>query len=123
MADWRRLTAEGDLNGLLSLLSDDVVFLTPGNPPITKNDFAKGFREVSAKARIEARQDVKEIRVSGDMAAAWSQLTVVLTPNNGGTTSEASGYVLTVFHRSPAGTWLLARDANLAAGAGNPDRV
>ena len=123
MADWRRLTAEGDLNGLLSLLSDDVVFLTPGNPPITKNDFAKGFREVSAKARIEARQDVKEIRVSGDMAAAWSQLTVVLTPNNGGTTSEASGYVLTVFHRSPAGTWLLARDANLVAGAGNPDRV
>jgi len=123
MADWRRLTAEGDLNGLLSLLSDDVVFLTPGNPPITKNDFAKGFREVSAKARIEARQDVKEIRVSGDMAAAWSQLTVVLTPNNGGTTSEASGYVLTVFHRSPADTWLLARDANLVAGAGNPDRV
>jgi uncharacterized protein (TIGR02246 family) len=123
MAEWRRLTAEGDLNGLLSLLSDDVVFLTPGNPPITKNDFAKGFREVSAKARIEARQDVKEIRVSGDMAAAWSKLTVVLTPNNGGTTSEASGYVLTVFHRSPAGTWLLARDANLVAGAGNPDRV
>jgi uncharacterized protein (TIGR02246 family) len=123
MAEWRRLTAEGDLNGLLSLLSDDVVFLTPGNPPITKNDFAKGFREVSAKARIEARQDVKEIRVSGDMAAAWSQLTVVLTPNNGGTTSEASGYVLTVFHRSPTGTWLLARDANLVAGAGNPDRV
>src|SRR5437899_12029637 len=123
MAEWRRLTAEGNLDGLLSLLADDVVFLTPGNPPISKEDFAKGFREVSAKARIEAIQDVKEIRASGDIATAWSHLTVVLTPKEGGKTSEASGYVLTVFHRSPSGRWLLARDANMGAGAGNPDRV
>jgi uncharacterized protein (TIGR02246 family) len=123
MDDWRRLTAEGNIDGLLSLLTDDVVFLTPGNPPMTTADFAKGFRDVSAKARIEATQDVKEIRVSGDLASAWSHLTVVLTPKEGGKTSEASGYVLTVFHRSPAGKWLLARDANLVAGAGNPDRV
>ena len=123
MAEWRRLTAEGNLDGLLALLTDDVIFLTPGNPPITKSDFAAGFREVSAKARIDAMQDVKEIRASGDIAAAWSHLTVVLTPKDGGKKSEASGYVLTVFHRSPSGKWLLARDANLVAGAGNPDRV
>ena|SRR5438128_9201006 len=80
MDEWRRLTAEGDLEGLLSLLADDVIFLTPGNPPITKNDFAIGFRDVAGKARIETMQDVKEIRVSGDIASAWSHLTVVLTP-------------------------------------------
>ena len=123
MAEWRRLTAEGNLDGLLLLLTDDVVFLTPGNPPMTKQDFTKGFREVSGKARIEAFQDVKEIHASGDIATAWSHLTVVLTPKDGGNKSEASGYVLTVFHRSPSGKWLLARDANLVAGAGNPDRV
>ena len=123
MAEWRRLTAEGNLDGLLSLLADDVIFLTPGNPPITRDDFAKGFREVSAKARIEAIQDVEELRASGDIAAACSHLTVVLTPKDGGKKSEASGYVLTIFHRSPSGKWLLARDANLVAGAGNPDRV
>ena len=123
MAEWRRLTAEGNLDGLLPLLADDVVFLTPGNPPITRDDFAKGFREVSGKARIETKQDVKEIWSSGDIATAWSHLTVVLTPKEGGKTSEASGYVLTVFRRSAAGKWLLARDANLVAGAGNPDRV
>ena len=123
MAEWRRLTADGNLDGLLALLTDDVIFLTPGNPPITKSDFAAGFREVSAKARIDAIQDVKEIRASGDIAAAWSHLTVVLTPKDGGKKSEASGYVLTVFDRSPSGKWLLARDANLVAGAGNPERV
>jgi uncharacterized protein (TIGR02246 family) len=123
MDEWRRLTAKGDLDGLLSLLADDVVFLTPGNPPIMKNDFATGFRDVSAKARIETTQEVQEIRVSGDIAVAWSHLTVVLAPKQGGPGSQASGYVLTVFHRTPAGKWLLARDANLVAGAGNPDRI
>ena len=123
MAACRRLTADGNLDGLLSLLADDVIFLTPGNPPITRDDFAKGFREVSAKARIETQQEVKEIQVSGDIATAWSHLTVVLTPKQGGKPSEASGYVLTVFQRSASGKWLLARDANLVAGAGNPDRV
>jgi len=123
MDDWRRLTAEGNLDGLLSLLSDDVIFLTPGNPPITKQDFAAGFREVAAKARIESTQDVKELRVSGEIAYAWSHLTIVLIPNDGGKRSESSGHVLSVYQRSPSGKWLLARDANLVVGAGNPDRV
>ena len=123
MDDWRRLTAEGNLDGLLSLLSDDVIFLTPGNPPITKQDFAAGFREVAAKARIDSTQDVKELRVSGEIAYAWSHLTIVLIPNDGGKRSESSGHVLSVYQRSPSGRWLLSRDANLVAGAGNPDRV
>jgi uncharacterized protein (TIGR02246 family) len=123
MDDWRRLTAEGDVEGLLALLADDVIFLTPGNPPITRDNFAAGFRKVSAKARIESTQEVKELRASGDIAYAWSYLNVVLTPKDGGPRPQSSGHLLTVFRRSPAGEWLLLRDANLVAGAGNPDRV
>jgi uncharacterized protein (TIGR02246 family) len=123
MDDWRRFTAEGNVDGLLSLITDDVVFLTPGNPPITKADFAAGFRTISAKARIESTQEVKDLRASADIAYAWSHLSLVLTPNDGGERIESSGHVLSVFRRSPSGQWLLARDANLVAGAGNPDRV
>ena len=123
MDDWRRLTAEGNVDGLLSLITDDVVFLTPGNPPITKEDFAAGVRRVSANARIESTQEVKDIRASGDIAYAWSHLSVVLTPKDGGDQTESSGYALSVFRKSPSGQWLLARDANLMTGAGNPDRV
>jgi len=123
MDDWRRHTAEGNVDGLLSLLADDVIFLTPGNPPITKKDFAEGFRKVSAKARIESTQEVKDLRASGDIAYAWSYLNIVLIPKDGGKRSESSGHVLTVYRKSPSGRWLLARDANLVAGAGNPDRV
>jgi ketosteroid isomerase-like protein len=79
---------------------------------------------VSAKARIESRQDIRDIRVSGDLAYAWSEVSVVLTPKDGtGKPWENSGDVLTVFHRSPSGEWLVARDANLMTGAGKPERV
>ena len=124
MDEWRRLTAQGDLDGLLALTTYDVVFLTPGNPPIRRKEFAEGFRQVSAKARIESTQDVRDIRVSGDIAYAWSELSVVLTPNDdAGEKWENSGHVLSVFNRSATGKWLLARDANLMTGAGKPDRV
>jgi uncharacterized protein (TIGR02246 family) len=124
MDEWRRLTAQGDLDGLLALTTYDVVFLTPGNPPIRRKEFAEGFRQVSAKARIESTQDVRDIRVSGDIAYAWSELSVVLTPNDdAGKKWENSGHVLSVFHRSATGKWLLARDANLMTGAGKPERV
>ena len=124
MNEWRRLTAEGDIEGLLALTTDDAVFLTPGNPPITKREFAEGFRQVSAKARIESTQEVRDIRASGDVAYAWTFISVVLTPKEGvGKGWENSGHVLTVFQRSKSGNWLLARDANLMTGAGNPDRA
>ena len=122
MDQWRALTAAGDVNGLLSLMTEDVVFLTPGNPPIGKEEFASGFRQVSAKARIESTQDVRDIRISGDIAYAWSHLSVALTPQDGGSPWNNSGFVLTVFHRV-SGRWLLARDANLMVGAVKPDRV
>jgi uncharacterized protein (TIGR02246 family) len=123
MEEWRRFTAEGDVDRLVSLAADDVVFLTPGNPPITKQDFAAGFRQVSAKARIESTQDVREIRVSGDIAYAWSFLSARLIPKDGGKSWENSGHALSVFHKSASGKWLLARDANLMTGAGNPERI
>jgi ketosteroid isomerase-like protein len=40
MDEWRRLTAEGDVDGLLSLATGVVVFLTPGKP----SDHERGLR-------------------------------------------------------------------------------
>ena len=123
LREWKRRSEEGDLDGLLALTADDAVFLTPGNPPISKSDFAKGFRQFTAKAHIEVRQDVKELQVSGAMAFAWSHLDVAITTKAEGKRTQSSGYVLTVFRKGPDGEWRLARDANLTAGAGNPGRV
>ncbi len=123
MAEWHRLTAQEDVDGLLDLTTDDIVFLTPGNEPIRKQEFAAGLRQFLPKARVEMTQDVKEIEVSGDLAYAWSHLTVDLIPKDGRPKSHSNGYVMTLFQRSRDGRWRMARDANLVLGAGNPDRI
>ncbi len=123
MDEWHRLTAEEDVEGLLDLTTDDVVFLTPGNEPIRKQDFAAGLRQFLPKARVEMTQDVKEIEVSGDLAYAWSHLSIDLIPKDGRPRSRSAGYVMTLFQRSRDGRWRMSRDANLVLGAGNPDRI
>jgi uncharacterized protein (TIGR02246 family) len=123
MDRWLRLTSEQDVDGILALTADDVVFLTPGNEPIGKEQFAAGMRDVMAKARIESVQEVKEVRTSADVAYAWSHLSVDLIAKDGGGKVHNEGYALTVFRRSAGGEWLVARDANLVLGAGNPDRI
>ena len=118
MDDWRRRTAEGDLDGVLALMTDDVVFLTCGNPSMTKSDFAAGFSGFAGKVRLETTQEVKDLHASGDVAYAWSYISVVMTSRATGSKTERSGHVLTIFRKS-SGTWLLARDANLMPAPGS----
>jgi len=44
MSSWRRASRDGDVGALLQMVEDDVVFLTPGNPPIGRKEFEAGFR-------------------------------------------------------------------------------
>jgi uncharacterized protein (TIGR02246 family) len=122
MDEWRRCTAEEDLDGLLALTADHAVFLTPRQAPMTKTEFAAGFRKITAKARIDSRQQLKDLGVCDDLAYAWSYLTVAMTGKANGERSEVSGHVLSVFRKNAAGVWQLTRDANLLLGAGNPGR-
>jgi uncharacterized protein (TIGR02246 family) len=108
---WRQLTQAGDVDGVLDLMTDDAVFLTCGNAPMSKAQFAESSRGMAGRARIEPTQEIREIRVSGELACAWSHIAVAITSGDGRRT-ERSGHVLTVF-RKEAGRWRLCRDANL----------
>jgi uncharacterized protein (TIGR02246 family) len=112
---WRQATLAGDLESVLSLMTDDAIFLTPGQPPMNKNAFAAAFRGFAGRVRIESDQDIKEIHASGDLAYAWSHISVTMTSIETREKNQRVGYTLTVFRKSPGGTWLLSRDANLMA--------
>jgi uncharacterized protein (TIGR02246 family) len=108
IARWRDASAAGDLDTILTLMADDVTFLTPNQPPMTKDVFAKNFRALPGK--IELQQEIKEVYVSGDLAYCWSHITVTIDKN------RRAGNILTVF-RKVQGKWVLSRDANLLAPA------
>jgi len=111
---WMAATRNGDIEGVLSLMTDDVVFLVPGRPPMRKSEFAAAMKsQVSGGApKFDGTSEIQEVEVSGDCAFMWSKLTVIATPPDGGTQTARVGHTLTVFRRQ-GGHWLLARDANL----------
>ena len=123
MEVWRRRASAGDVDGLLALTADHAVFLTPGHAPMTKDDFAARFGRMAAKVRIDPVHQVKDLGISGDLAYAWSHVTVVFTAKTGGVRTERSGHVLAIFRRNSAGVWQVARSAKLVPVVDNPDRL
>jgi uncharacterized protein (TIGR02246 family) len=113
---WMKATAAGDLNAVLSLMAEDVVFLRAGHPPMRgRNAYAAESQNAVGKVRFEGKADVKEIQVSGDLAYCWNYLTLTITPSEGGPTQKREGHILSVFRRAPDGRWVLFRDANFVA--------
>jgi len=116
VSTWMTATQAGDVETVLSLMADDVVFLVPGQPPMRKADFAAAARAQASGAapQFEGRSEIQEIRVVGDWAFMWTKLTVVATPPGGAPRITRAGHTLSVL-RKQNGKWVLARDANLLA--------
>jgi uncharacterized protein (TIGR02246 family) len=114
VATWMDATKAGDVQAVLDLMTDDAVFLVPGQAPFGKAQFAQAAQAQSA-LRIDGESDIEEIRVCGDWAFMRSHLVVRVTPP-AGETMLRSGYALTILRREN-GRWKLARDANLVGAA------
>jgi len=116
VSTWIRATKSGDIDTVLSLMSDDIVFLMPGQPVMRKAGFAAAARAQGGNkaATFDGTSEIQEIRVLGDWAFMWTKLTVVATPPGGGPLITRSGHTLSIL-RKHNGRWVLARDANMLA--------
>ena len=109
--DWMQATAQGDAAQVLSLMSDDVVFMTAGREPFGKKEFAAqsaGLKDV----KLQGVAKPVEIKVLGDWAYLRNHIDLTMTPKGGQPTKRA-GYTLTILNRQADGRWLITRDANL----------
>jgi uncharacterized protein (TIGR02246 family) len=114
IAAWMRAMAEGDLESVLSLMAEDVVFLLPGQPPMRGRDaFAAFSRPAFGHVRIEGKPDIQEIHIAGDYAFCWNHLSVTVTPLQGGSPKQRAGDILSILRKEPDGRWVLFRDANM----------
>jgi uncharacterized protein (TIGR02246 family) len=111
---WLAASQKADLESVLSLMADDVIFRVPGQNPFGKEVFAASFKGLK-DFRFEASSDIKEIKLLGDWAYLRNYLEVTITPPGGGAPLRQSGHTLTILRKEPDGRWLVARDANLLA--------
>src|SRR5438270_3514240 len=107
---WLTATTAGDIDRVLALVSDDVVFLTPGQEPFGKEAFAAASRASAGKVRVEATGDVQEITIAGDTAYCRTRLDVTVSPAEGGEPGRLSGHTLSILRKQSDGRWLLTRD-------------
>jgi uncharacterized protein (TIGR02246 family) len=116
IATWLRVSAEGEISQILPLMTEDVVFLVAGQPPMRGRDaFAASFAGWQGKFRLETNCEIQEIQVSGNLAYSWTRLSVTMTPIDSGPANRRSGYTLTVLRKNADGNWQIFRDANLLA--------
>lgn len=114
VATWMSASKAGDIETVLTLMADDVVFLIPGRPPmIGKAAYAAAAKPQPGQSppQFDGTSEIQEITISGDLAYMWTRLTVVVTPAGAASITRA-GHTLTVLKKQN-GKWVLARDANL----------
>lgn len=115
VAEWHRATEAGDLGSVLALMTDDVAFFTPGQPPFGKETFAANFANMVRTHRIVPSGEVLEVRVDGGIAYAVSRLEVRVESRSGAVVNVMAGHAMSVFQRGDDGRWRIRRDANLLA--------
>ncbi len=114
VAQWHRATAAGDVEAVLKLMAEDVVFLVAGQPPMRgRAVFERGLRGLLGQYRIESTGEVQEIEMPGDLAYCWSILTVRVVPIAGGSIAVRTGSALSILRKQPSDSWIVVRDANM----------
>ncbi len=108
---WIAASNARNLPALMDMMTDDVVFMTPGRAPFGKAEFAADVERMKGVA-IDARAEVQEIEVSGALAYIRNHIRVELT-SPGQAPKRMSGYAMSVLRKDDDGRWRIARDANL----------
>ncbi len=111
IADWMCASCAGDVEAVLALMTEDVVFSVCGQTPFGKARFAEASRAMAGVA-MEGEFDILELEVHGDWAFTRTHLAMTMTPP-GRASVRRVGYTLSLWRREADGAWRLARDANL----------
>jgi uncharacterized protein (TIGR02246 family) len=108
---WIAASNARNLPALMDMMTDDVVFMTPGRAPFGKAEFAADSQRMKGVA-INARAQVQEIDIYGPRATIRNHIQVQLT-SSGQAPERMSGYAMSILRKEADGRWRIARDANL----------
>jgi uncharacterized protein (TIGR02246 family) len=109
---WIHAVNAGDLACLLTLMTDDAVFLGPGHAPLGRDGFSANFSSAQERVRVHCLSELEEVVVVGRVAFTRSHDSLSVTPGDGGNATQLAGYRISVYREQPDGRWLLARDAH-----------
>lgn len=113
-AAWEAASAAGDVAKLLTFITEDAVFLAPGQEPIRGRAAFEGlYRRVLGLYKFQQNWVFEEIQIFGEWGYCWGRDSVTMVPLSGGApTVRARGMGLSILRRQPSGSWAVARGIN-----------
>lgn len=108
---WFAASRRGDTAAVLDLITDDALFMVPGQGPFGKAVFAAASKAMEG-VQINGESEIVELQVLGDWAFIRNHIDINAALPDGRTVHRA-GYTLTLLRKETDGQWRLARDANL----------
>lgn len=109
---WINAVNACDLVRLLTLTTDDVVFLGPGQEPHGREGFSANFAAASARLIVRCSSELDEVAVAGEAAYTRSRDALTVIPCTEGAITQLAGHRITIYRRKPDNRWLLARGAH-----------
>lgn len=101
-----------DLDTLLDMMTEDVVFLAAQAPPMVGKDEVRPWLEGYMQAyKTHWDKTLQEFIVSGEWAFERYSYKSTDTPLAGGEVIEDTGWGLVIYHHDTDGKWRVARDA------------
>ena len=114
---WYRAMEDGDVSGVISLVTKDVFVKPPDAAPLEGDDALREALGAFLETYSETVDyDIQEIQVSGSLAFALVLERAEVKPKSGGDVSSVNGMHLTILRRQPGGEWLIARDISSLIG-------
>ena len=109
---WIDSVNASDLARLLTLVAEDVVFLTPGQEPFGREGFSSNFTAAHQQMRICCTSELEEVVVVGEVAYTRSRDALSVIPRAGGKATQLAGHRMTLYRKQRDGRWLLSRDVH-----------
>lgn len=113
---WLDALDRGALDELVSMVTEDVVFLPANSPPVVgREPLRELYATLLSRFRIQQDVTVSETLVHGLVAYEWGHQTFTMSPHRGGPPVSVHGYGMAIYRRGNDGEWRLARAiSNLA---------
>jgi len=108
--EWIAAVNARDVDGYLDLLTDDVVWLPPGQPAISGNQaFASWVGQFFERFSYEFVITEPEVRVAGNWAVERGAFQTKLTSLNDGQAGQHAGRYLVLWRKEGDGAWRIER--------------
>jgi uncharacterized protein (TIGR02246 family) len=111
-AKWDAATNANDADGIMALLTDDIIVVPPNAPAIEGKEAVRRFlvADFEENSYKDTKGSVVEVRLAGDWAYVRGTWRGTVTPKAGGESSEDIGQWIEIFDRQPDGSWKISRN-------------